>query len=76
MRAWTCTDFEGHWPVGCAAVVVAESEAVALHWLVKELKNCGLTGLASDGSELTNNNLKPLPIHGGRLCRVLNDGNY
>ena len=75
MRAWTCTEFDGHWPVGCAAVVVAENEKVALHWLVKELKSHGLTGL-NNGEPITNNELKPLPVQGGRLARVLNDGNY
>lgn len=29
MKVWTCTDFEGVWPVGTAAVVVAETEADA-----------------------------------------------
>lgn len=76
MRAWTCTEFEGRYPVGGSAVVVAENEAVALHWLVKELKTHGLTGLKPDGTELTNNDLKPLPVQGGRMCRVLDDGNY
>jgi len=76
MRAWTCTTFKGHHPVGAAAVVVAECEETALHWLKKELQSHGLTGLRSDSSELTNVDLKPLPVHSGRLCRVLNDGNY
>lgn len=47
MRAWTCTEFDGHYPVGTAAVVVAENEDVALHWMVKELKFLGLTGLSN-----------------------------
>ena len=74
MRAWTCTTFEGHYHVGCAAVVVAETEAVALHWLVDELKSHGLSGLRSDGATLDNTDLKPLPIAGGRKVRVLCGG--
>lgn len=73
MRAWTCTEFDGHSQGGVAAVVIAENETVALHWLVKTLQAQGLTGLYK-GKPLTNNNLKPLPVQGGRLARVLSTG--
>lgn len=75
MRVWTCTNFDGYWPVGTSAVVIAENEEVALYWLVKELKRIGLPGTCH-GLPLTKDRLKPLPTQGGRLVRILQDGNY
>lgn len=39
---YTCTCFEGHWPVGVSAVVVAESRAEAAKLLEAELAKQGL----------------------------------
>lgn len=39
MNVYTCVDFEGAWPVGVAAVVVAESEEHARALLVDALTN-------------------------------------
>ena len=36
MKVYTSTDFTGRWPVGTAAVVVAEDEIQA-RWLLSEL---------------------------------------
>lgn len=43
MRVWTCTDFQGHWPVGTAAVVVSSSRETAFALLYAELQKQGLT---------------------------------
>jgi hypothetical protein len=44
--------------------------------LVKELKANGLPGTRGDGSPLTNDDLKPLPVNAGRVVRILNNGDY
>lgn len=41
MRVFTCTNFEGTWPVGTAAVVVAEDESEAAKTLGLELAQTG-----------------------------------
>lgn len=42
MRLFTCTDHDGHWPVGAASVVVASGEAEASALLDEALKKHGL----------------------------------
>jgi hypothetical protein len=42
-RIFTCTDHEGHWPVGVASVVVADNETSARAVLGVELYKHGLT---------------------------------
>jgi hypothetical protein len=39
---FTCTDHAGHWPVGVASVVIADSEAEAHRLLDAELTRRGL----------------------------------
>lgn len=51
MKVWTCNDFEGHWPVGAAAVVVAETEEQAKDLLDFALSVEGL-GRQEDGYTL------------------------
>lgn len=49
MRLWTCNDFKGHWPVGSAAVVLAENEDRARELLDAAIKGRSLPdGLQSD----------------------------
>ena len=43
LRVWTCKGFEGYWPVGTAAVVVAVSMSEAARLLEGELGKLGLT---------------------------------
>lgn len=43
LRVFTCTDHEGHWPVGVASIVVADNEASARAILGGELYKHGLT---------------------------------
>lgn len=41
MKVWYSTQFEGHWPVGCAAVVVAETrEDAAIELEVQCIEHC------------------------------------
>ncbi len=42
LSVYTCNDFKGHWPVGTAAVIVAESETAAREALESELESVGL----------------------------------
>jgi len=42
MRIFTCTNFKGHYPVGAAAVIVANTEAEAETLLELELERIGL----------------------------------
>ena len=66
-KLWMCTDFRGHWPVGTAAVILAETQDDA------ELKlraRLATLGLPQDGECLT---VAPLPDDD---VVVLCDGNY
>lgn len=42
MRVWTNTEFPGHWPVGTAAVVVADTREQAAELLNSALEKGGL----------------------------------
>lgn len=44
MKVWTITGFDGHYPVGTAAVVVAETAEQAAAELNRELLERGLSG--------------------------------
>lgn len=68
MKIFTCTDHDGHYPVGVASVVVAHDENEARTILAAALRACGLNGD------------QPFTLHWlptDALCvRILNDGNY
>ncbi len=66
LRVWTSNDFVGHWPVGTAAVVVAETESAARTLLAGEMAACGLD------TEFT---LKALSL-ANQQALILCDGNY
>lgn len=68
MRVFTCNDFEGHYPVGSAAVVVAEDEDAARVALRRELRSMGLELRKGD-------KLIELDVSAARVV-VLNDGDY
>lgn len=70
MKVWTCTDHAGHWPVGVASVVVANTEDEARATLDLALKNAGLK--TSTGAPYTLNLLET----GSRKARILRDGDY
>lgn len=68
MNIYTCTDHEGHYPVGVASVVVANSEDEARKLLEAELAAHGLK------------NQEPFTLRRIQIERpqafVLNDGDY
>ena len=69
MKAWTVDSFEGHYPIGTAAVIVAENISTAITILEDKLRQEGLQ-----------QQIKPdqlVPLSSGTSCvRILNDGNY
>ncbi len=69
MKVYTCTTFEGHYPVGSAAVIVAESEEQARELLDAELKRHGLKHSTPDDA------LELLDTSRSQAI-VLNDGDY
>lgn len=70
MKVWTNNKFTGHYPIGAAAVVVAESAEDAAFYLALEFKKCGLkTEFAKAGD------FEELPLKMGHVT-VLCDGNY
>ena len=68
MKLYTCTNFEGHYPVGTAAVVVATDKAHAFELLAAELARLGLKQ-----SHPLQFNERDMSV--GAVF-VLNDGNY
>jgi len=52
MMTWTCNDFAGHWPVGTAAVVTAESVETAGVCVDSALVMKGLEERIADLEEL------------------------
>lgn len=69
MNSWTITGFEGHHPVGTAAVVTAESVEMAIKLLESELSRIGLT------QEIKPEQLIPM-VTSSRKVRILCDGDY
>lgn len=68
MKLFKCTDFEGHWPVGVAAIVMAETEEQARDLLAMDLKAQGLG--EQDEFNLVEVSTNAAGVH------ILNDGNY
>lgn len=69
LNVYTCVDFTGHYPVGQAAVVVAEDADAAEILLKKKLKKIGL----DQGGDALNMVLLPT---GRATAVILMDGNY
>ncbi len=67
MKVFTCNDFEGHWPVGTAAIIVAETEDEAIGELGQRLLDRGLPGIGFSLNELDLSSSSVL---------ILCDGNY
>lgn len=72
MKVYTCTNFEGVWPVGTAAVIVAASEQEAKTALIKVLKDHGLSGDAYGTEEF---DLIEINVNCSSVI-ILRDGNY
>lgn len=69
MNVWTNTEFEGFWPVGVAAVVVADDAEEAALLLNDELKRVGLRPIANAKQFVR----MPTHIKG---AVILNNGDY
>jgi hypothetical protein len=70
MNVYTCKTFTGHWPVGTAAVVHAETKEQAAEILNDELHERGLPGDAKP------EDMRPFPDLPVPQIRILCDGNY
>lgn len=69
MKVFTCCEFEGHWPVGTAAIAVAKDKESAKINLQKKLGEIALT------QEIEMDSIKEVDLsveHVDILC----DGNY
>lgn len=69
MKLWTCTEFTGHYPVGTAALVVANDEEQACRMLEDVLLANGLR------QEIKPEMLKRVSM-GATRAILLCDGNY
>jgi hypothetical protein len=69
MKAWTCIEFDGHWPVGVAAVVAAETAEDAAAFLSDQLTRVGLP------QPITAEQMCEFPLREG-ACAILRDGDY
>lgn len=68
MKLWTNNKFEGFYPVGSAAVVIAETVEDATDYLSFFLNEIGL-----ENAEIED--MKEMPLVNGQV-RILCDGNY
>ena len=71
MRIFVNNNFKGHWPVGTAAVVVAENVELATDYLLTALWEHGLRPNWSDLYP----DMREVPFVKGQV-EVLADGNY
>lgn len=71
MRLFSCTNFNGFYPVGVAAIIWAESPEKATEQLNESLRNRGLEGNSNvvDMHEIHTEGQDP-------FVTILNDGNY
>lgn len=69
MKVFTCSTFDGYYPVGAAAVVVAGNAMDAARILEEELSKIGLDQTVNHNNmtELNTSDLN---------CVILQDGNY
>ena len=68
MKIWTNNKFKGYWPVGTAAVVIADSPEQAADYLNVFLAEKNLPDCKPDQFE-------EMPFIDGEV-RILNDGEY
>jgi len=68
MYLWTCTDHDSVYPVGCASLVIAETEERA-----EELLNAALQAANLDARKAFT--LKRHPVN-REYVEILNDGDY
>ena len=72
MKVYGTTDFTGHYPVGTAAVVTANSEQGACDILNAELVKRGLPGDAAPSAMFQ---IRTGKMH-RTVCWIMNDGDY
>jgi hypothetical protein len=70
MKAYSCNDHDGHWPVGVASIIIANDEEHAIKLLDSELKTVGLKPYKDHKYTL-----KEIDTNRPNVI-VLNDGNY
>lgn len=70
MKIYTTTEFTGHYPVGTAALVVAEDRQQAAEVLNRQLQGLGLPGDASPDS------MVPVIVGEAAFARILCNGDY
>ena len=70
LKVFTCSDHDGHYPVGTASVIVAKDKQYARRLLNKSLKSAGLK--QSPEKPFTLNELDTTEAGVTTLC----DGNY
>lgn len=70
MKVFTCTKFTGVWPVGTAAVVIAEDAQDAADSLNVKLRSRGLKGDADASG------MEEFPSDTRESIRILCDGEY
>ena len=70
MKTYTCQGFKGHWPIGTAAVVLANDAETAAQTLNKELVANSLPG------DVKPDEMVELIDDGNPKAKLLNDGNY
>ena len=70
MKIFTCNDFKGHYPVGSAAVIVANNKTDAFIMLLERLLEYGL--IQDEVNPPTLTEIDPLE----RGVTILDDGNY
>ena len=68
MKIWTNKEFTGHYPVGTAAVVIADTADEAADYLNLFLSDEGLEPSTAE-------QFKEMPFVDGQVC-ILNDGGY
>ena len=68
MKIWTNNEFEGHWPVGSTAVVVAKNAQNAAEYLTSALIARGLKGAEEK-------DMKEVILGEGNVI-ILCDGDY
>ena len=69
MNVYTIIGFTGHWPAGTAAVVVAQTAAMAARALEEALRQQGLPQMIDPAKMERLSTYVP-------TIRILNDGNY
>lgn len=67
MKVFICTDHDGHWPVGCASIVVAKDKEQATMLL--------RAALVGDGLSPDNFTLQEVPTD-TLFVKILHNGDY